>query len=113
VARVLPEKINSVFIFGSPIKGPKYTVGAKVYGESETQRITHLLEELDDNQPVQVPLSIVFSKNDTVVSWPSCLDLSSPKVKHYEVKSTHISMVIDPDIWQLLALHLEQHLVEQ
>ena len=51
VARSIPKKINSLFIFGSPIKGPKYTVGAEIYDAVETQRITTLLETLEASKP--------------------------------------------------------------
>ncbi len=110
VARIIPEKINSLFIFGSPIKGPKYTVGSEVYGEEETQRITNLLEELEDSKPIDIPTSILFSKKDNIVSWPSCIDSSNDNVRHYEVSSTHLSMGIDPQVWNLLALHLKEFL---
>ncbi len=111
VARAMPQRVNSVFTFGSPIKGPEYTVGYEVYGEKETNRIAALLEELDKTTPIITPMTIVFSKKDNVVSWPSCLDISSQNAKHYEVSSTHLSMVIDPQIWELLALHLKENLM--
>ena len=96
IARSIPEKVNSVFIFGSPIKGPKYTVGAEIYDEKEVQRITDLLEELEHSKPIEVPTSILFSKKDNIVSWPSCIDSVSTNVKHYEVTSTHLSATIIP-----------------
>lgn len=107
VARSIPEKINSLFIFGAPIKGPKYTVGAEIYDAAETQRITTLLEALENSKPIKVPTSILFSKNDKLVSWPSCIDSVSNNVRHYEIFSTHLSMAIDPQVWHLLALHLK------
>ena len=112
IARSIPEKVNSIFLFGSPIKGPKFTVGAEIYGENETQRITNLLEELEESKPIQTPTSIIFSKKDSIVSWPSCIDSTNAHVRHYEVSSTHFSMGIDPQIWSLLASHLEEHIEE-
>lgn len=110
VARVLPERINSIFLFGSPIKGPRFTVGSDYYGEEETDRITHLLEEFEVSNPVSVPTTIVFTKKDNIVSWPSCIDTSSEEVKHYEVSSTHLSLGIDPQVWQLLSEHLKEYI---
>ncbi len=110
IARSIPEKVNSIFLFGSPIKGPEYTVGAEIYGEKETQRISALLEKLESSKPIDVPTTILFSKKDNIVSWPSCIDSSNEQVRHYEVTSTHLSMGIDPQVWGLLASHLEEYL---
>lgn len=111
VARMMPDRVSSVFTLGSPLKGPEYTVvGTSIYGEETSQEIKSTLEELDRTDPIQVPMSIVFSKNDNVVSWPACLDTSSANAKHYEVTSTHFSMLIDPQVWKLLAVHLEENL---
>ncbi|MEL7222529.1 MAG: hypothetical protein AAGJ93_14500, partial [Bacteroidota bacterium] len=107
VARTLPDNINSVFTFGAPIKGPQYTVGYDVYSQEEIDRLFKLRLELDETNPINVPITAIFSKNDKVVSWPSCLDEVSPNVRHFQVSSPHLSMVLDPDVWYLLAKHLE------
>ena len=54
-------------------------------------------------QPIQVPLTILFSKRDEVVHWPACIDRTSPKTVHVEIGSTHVGMGIDPDVWSLAA----------
>ncbi len=110
IARKIPERVNSIFIFGSPIKGPKYTIAAGAFNPEETKRITELLEQQELNSPIQVPSTIVFTKKDSIVSWPSCIDQTSTKARHFEVKSTHLSLGIDPQVWQLLSSHLQEHL---
>lgn len=107
VARTIPDSINSVFTFGAPIKGPQYTIGYDIYPPEEIDRLSNLRLELDKTHPIKIPMTILFSKKDKVVSWPSCLDEVSPNARHFQVSSTHLSMVLDPDVWFLLAKHLE------
>ncbi len=108
IAREIPEKISGVVTYGTPvIGGPAYTIGAKSWGAKETERIIALIDELDRANPIQVPMSIIFTKNDSIVTWSACLDSISKNVKHYEVKSTHLSLGIDPEVWRIVATHLQ------
>ena len=75
---------------------------AERYGQEECDRIADKVVELDAASPIQVPISVIFSRRDGVVSWPACIDRSNPEVVHYEVQSTHLSMGIDPDVWGLV-----------
>ena len=110
IAREMPEKIAGVITYGSPvIGGPTHTIGAKVWDKKETARIRNLIEEKDTTNPIRVPMSIIFTKNDSIVSWSACIDTKSKNVKHYEVTSTHLSLGIDPSVWRVVAHHLEQH----
>lgn len=109
IARELPDRIASVVTYGTPIiGGPKYTIGAKAWGEKEAQRINTLMEELDQTNPIEVPITIIFTKNDSFVSWSACLDHTSKNVTHYEVQSTHLSLGIDPEVWKIVATHLQE-----
>ena len=60
-------------------------------------------ERLDAASPVRVPLTVVYSRRDGIVSWRACIDRSSLDVEHVEVFSTHLGMGIDPDVWRLVA----------
>jgi len=108
IAREMPDKVASVITYGSPvIGGPKHTAGAKVWDVEETARIDALMEELDEINPIQVPMSIIFTKKDSIVSWSACIDQKSKNAKHYEVNSTHLSLGIDPSVWRIIAHHLQ------
>jgi len=108
VARELPERIASVATYGTPvIGGPKYTIGKNYYGEEVSKQIHDQLAELDNTNPIQVPMTIIFTKNDSIVNWSACLDYTSKNVKHYEVKSTQFSLGIDPEVWRLVGWHLQ------
>ncbi|MEM9821319.1 MAG: alpha/beta hydrolase [Bacteroidota bacterium] len=111
IAREIPNKVSSVITYGTPvIGGPRYTIGNNFYRESEIEAIIEQLEELDRTNPIKVPMSIIFTKKDSFVAWPACLDKTSKNVKHYEVDSTHLSLGIDPQVWKIVARHLAQEM---
>ena len=51
-------------------------------------------------------MTVILSRRDGVVSWRSCLDHHSSRVEHVEVGSTHLGMVLDPDVWLTIARRL-------
>ena len=55
-----------------------------------------------------MPLTVIFSRRDGVVSWQACIDHATPGVEHVEVSSTHIGMGIDPDVWAIVADRLSR-----
>ena len=56
-------------------------------------------------------IAAVFTRIDTIVAWPSCIDRTSPRVTHYEVDSTHVSMGLDPAVWRLAHEQILEHAV--
>lgn len=107
VARIRPDIVSKVVTYGTPvIGGPKFTVGAGVYGEEECNRIANLIDELDQDAPIEVPITAIFTRNDRTVAWPACIDRASKDVKHVEVNSSHASMGVDPDVWRIVAQRL-------
>ena len=48
-------------------------------------------------------MTTIFSRRDGIVAWNACIDRSTPGVRHVEVRSTHIGLGIDPDVWQVVA----------
>lgn len=107
VARLRPELVHRIVCFGSPlIGGPTFTVGARRIGEAECARIAALQEEWDRTNPVTVPLTTIFSRRDNVVDWRASLDHYTPDAHHVEVHSTHLGLVLDPDVWKAVATAL-------
>jgi pimeloyl-ACP methyl ester carboxylesterase len=107
LARECPGAVSCVATFGTPvIGGPTFTVGARAYGPEECERIARVTEERLVAAPLALPLAVIFSRLDTIVSWPACIDRVSPRAVHYEVQSTHLSMGIDPAVWTVILEHL-------
>lgn len=103
-ARARPDLVDRIVTFGTPaLGGPTYTAGADRIGMEECRRIEALQQELDREQPIERPITAIFTRRDAVVDWRACIDRASLDVRHVEVTSTHIGLGIDPDVWQITA----------
>lgn len=108
VARLLPHQVERVITLATPVVGgPTYTLGAHAWGAAECLRIARGVAELDETNPIRVPVVAFYTKRDRVVSWPACIDRSSANVSHIQVRSTHFSIGFDPDVWRLIVEALE------
>lgn len=104
VARRHPEAVRRVITYGTPVVGgPRFTAVARAYGPGRDGAARVVAERLDPESPIQVPLTVVFTRRDGIVSWEACLDRFSPYAEHVEVSSTHIGMGVDPDVWEIVA----------
>ena len=107
VARRRPDLVHRVITYGTPVVGgPSYTAVAGRYSHEVRQHATRVTERLDAERPIQVPITVIYSRRDGIVSWQACLDRVSPDVEHVEVRSTHLGMGVDPDVWAVVAERL-------
>jgi len=110
VARVIPEKVSCVVTYGTPVVGgPAHTFAARFYGEQVATRAHKLGARLDSERPIEVPVTAIYSRADGIVDWRACIDRRSPRVRHVEVRSTHLGLGVDPDVWWVLAETLAAH----
>lgn len=109
VARSIPDRIHRVVTYGSPVLGgPTHTVGAADAGPEECARITELQEHLDETDPIRVPITAIFTRRDRAVNWRACIDRSSLDVRMVEVRSGHVALGFDPDVWRVVATALAE-----
>ena len=109
VAREHPDAVRRVVTFGTPVTaGPKHTAAAERFGKDECDRIERLSAQLDFDAPIGVPVTAILTKDDGVVSWLACVDRASHTVDHVEVRSTHLGLGLDPDVWLTVARALAQ-----
>ena len=107
VARRHPDAVRRVITFGTPVVGgTAHTVGARFARREDADRLAAYAEQRDRTDPIRVPVTVVLSRRDAVVDWRSCLDHHSLEVDHVEVGSTHLGMVVDPDVWLTVARRL-------
>jgi hypothetical protein len=104
VARRHPQVVRRVITYGTPVVGgPRFTAVARAFGPQSGVASRVVAERLDVESPIQVPLTVVFTRRDGIVSWEACIDRFSPYAEHVEVFSTHLGMGVDPDVWRLVA----------
>jgi pimeloyl-ACP methyl ester carboxylesterase len=106
VARRHPRAVRRVITFGTPLVGTAHTAFARFGRRQDVTRLAAYAEHRDRIDPIRVPVTVVLSRRDAVVDWRSCLDRHSPHVDHVEVRSTHLGMVVDPDVWLTVARRL-------
>jgi hypothetical protein len=108
VARDNPEIVRQVVTMGSPVVGgPKYTVFGKLYRQRgvDVDAIEATIAARESN-PIRVPVTSIYSKNDGIVGWQASIDRYSPQVDNIEVCTTHLGMGISPDVFKILAQKL-------
>ena len=106
VARERSELVSQVITFGTPVVGgPLYTSITGVYTMEERRLIAERIAERNQI-PIEVPITALYSKRDGIVAWQACIDTFSPDVTMIEIRSTHVGMGIDPDVWQIVSERL-------
>jgi pimeloyl-ACP methyl ester carboxylesterase len=78
LARENPELVAQVITFGTPMVEPR------------------------SRRPLRCPITVIYSKADRIVHWRSCID-PDPYANNIEVRSTHLGMGFDPDVWHAVA----------
>jgi len=103
VARDRPELVEQVITLASPIYGgPRYTVSASSYSESELDKIE---EQIDErlSRLITRPITAFYSQQDGAVDWRTCIDDLNPDVETTEVNSSHVGITLDPTVWLRIA----------
>ena len=59
--------------------------------------------------PLPVPGTFVFSQNDGIVAWRSCIEPSQPE-NCFEIPGLHVAITHDPDVLAILARRLARNL---
>jgi pimeloyl-ACP methyl ester carboxylesterase len=108
VARSRPELVRCVVTYGTPVVGGSTFTSVAGAAMHELGEATRVAARLHADRPVPVPLTVVYSRRDGVVAWEACLDSRSPDVEHVEVRSTHLSLGVDPDVWSVVARRLHR-----
>ncbi|MCW2817802.1 MAG: hypothetical protein JWR42_589, partial [Marmoricola sp.] len=70
VARRHPEAVRRVITYGTPVAGGgAYTSIARAYKHRASIDAERVARRLDAEVPIQVPLTVVFSRRDGIVAW--------------------------------------------
>lgn len=105
-ARERPEVIARVVTFGSPVVGgPAATTLARRYPDERLEQIKAMIAARN-RIPIEVPITAMWSRRDGIVAPQACIDHHSRDVEHVEVRSTHLGMGVDPDVWSVTAHRL-------
>ncbi len=107
-AREHPASVSRIVTLGTPvIGGPKYTAAGKLYTKwgYDLDAIEAEVHERD-RVPLLVPITAIYSRGDSVVSWQACIDHLTPHIRHVEVETTHVGFGFSPDVYREIAIGL-------
>lgn len=107
-ARAHPEAVSRIVTLGTPvIGGPKYTAAGKLYRKwgYDLDAIEAQVRERD-RVPLRVPITAIYSRSDTVVSWRACIDHHTPHIRHVEIGTTHVGFGFSPEVYREIACAL-------
>jgi pimeloyl-ACP methyl ester carboxylesterase len=109
-ARDRPDLVEKVITLGTPVVGgPKYTASARIL-KRRGYDIEAMAAEVRQRQqtPIQPPIAAIFSRIDGVVTWEACIDHKNRKVEHFEVISSHLGLIFNPEVYRLVAELLDR-----
>jgi len=109
VARISPEWVKEVITMGTPLMGgPKYTVVAKKYAKTMAKDLDHYEAEIHEinSQGIKQPVTVIYSKSDGIVGWRAAVDRYNIQARNVEVKCSHLGMVVNAEVWQVIATTL-------
>lgn len=112
IARNRPDRIRSVITMGTPMRGnPKATSAWLAY--SLLNRGRHAVDLspgvlASRAEPLTVPTTCIYSKNDGIVAWELCTSLPAPTTENVEVSCTHLGFGHDVKTLGIVADRLAQ-----
>jgi pimeloyl-ACP methyl ester carboxylesterase len=102
LARDFPDLVSKVVTFGTPLSGPRNSIAERRYSKAALDEIEREIIERSSRR-ITRPVMSLYSRNDGVVDWRSCIDRFTPDVVNHEVRAAHLSMGVDPDVWHHIA----------
>ena len=109
-AMLRPNAVREIITMGTPVEGgPKYTTTGAYYARVKGMDLDAFEEhvhEVNQNR-LQVPLTVIFSRSDAVVGWRAAIDRYNPQARHVEVRGSHIGLGFSPKVWLAIARTLD------
>jgi hypothetical protein len=110
MAKRLPRRVRQVITIGAPFAGDCEQTNAGWLFRLLNGRRIKLDPKLADTLrvPPPVPTTSIYSRSDGVVAWQACCERAGDRVENVEVKSSHIGLVWNPTVLQVIADRLSQ-----
>ena len=104
-----PGKVRQVATVCSPFRDPVDSAFLPLRPLLPAWRTPDLLEIANKvAQPLPVPGTFIFSRNDGVVAWQSCIEPSKPE-DCFEIPGLHVTINRDPNVLAILAYRFDRN----
>lgn len=108
-----PERVRQVITLGSPFASPGPDTVNSVVSRLFQYMSGMSTDEMRDQMlalagPLEVPATAIYSRNDGVVHWTSCVDEKDKHAENVEVLGSHSGMGFNPTVLYVIADRLAQ-----
>lgn len=111
LAKKFPEDVRGVVMLGSPIRLPTATSLAVLFRLlARFHRTAHgmEIEALNAPPPAAIPVTAIYTREDGIVAWESCLEQAGERRENIEVRGTHSTLPSNPLALAVVADRLAQ-----
>lgn len=115
IAREFPQAVRCVVTLGSPFAAEDESSTnpfvQRLFESMSGQTVDDMRERLhgtDPRAPLEMPATAIYSKNDGVAAWHTCLQRESEISENVEVVGSHSGMAMNPDVLHVVADRLSQ-----
>ena len=110
LARSHPELVRQVITLGSPFRMQQGDhSNAEALWSALAPGFPEDLTNLFDNQtPLPVPATAIYSKTDGVVAWYTCIETVGPRRESIEVRGSHMGLGVNPAVLWAVTNRLAQ-----
>jgi pimeloyl-ACP methyl ester carboxylesterase len=111
LAKKFPDDVRAVVMLGSPVRLPTATSLALFFRLlARFHRATRGLEidELNRPPPDRIPVTAIYTREDGIVAWESCLERGGRMRENVEVQGAHSTLPSNPFALAVVANRLAQ-----
>lgn len=99
LAKRFPEDVRAVVMLGSPVRLPTATslaVFFRLLARFHRTAIGLEIAELNRPPPDSIPVTAIYTREDGIVAWESCLEQAGHLRENVEVRGTHSTLPSNP-----------------
>ena len=111
-ARRVPQAVRQVVTIGSPFCGnPHANNVAQIYewlSGTKVDSPAAMRRSALGPLPLPMPSSALYSRTDGITAWQNCVAIPDHQTENIEVHSSHLGMVMNPEVYRIVADRLAQ-----
>jgi pimeloyl-ACP methyl ester carboxylesterase len=111
LAKKFPDDVRQVVMLGSPVRLPtasNLAVFFRMLARFHSPTLGADLDEMNRPPSDAIPVTAIYTREDGIVAWQSCLEQPGVRRENIEVHGTHSTLPMNPDVLRLVADRLAE-----